>query len=326
MSMAQVVGFVGQSHSPLWSVAPPHATADPGAIFVAAVERSRALVASTAPDVLVLFGPDHFRFAFYDMMPKFCIGAGRLAGFGDYGTPAGDLPVNTSLARHIHDWVCANGFDPALSLDMGIDHGLSQTYSSLFPDLNIPIVPIVVNTSGPPLAPPRRAYEFGRAVGVAISAYPGQERVIVAGSGGLSHWPPSTNPFDPALDGDQREYLITGRTRVTEVEAGRQARVRGIGQAGGRVNPQWDGQVLEALQAGQLDELLEWDEATIDRDGGNGGQEIRAWLAALGAFYGSGAQEGRSDVGYEPVASWITGMGTLTVLADTPHMDVPAPG
>jgi hypothetical protein len=66
--MAQIVGFLGQSHSPLWSVTPPTGPAEPGASFVGAVDRCRTLLAKTRPDAVVLFGPGHFRFACYDMM------------------------------------------------------------------------------------------------------------------------------------------------------------------------------------------------------------------------------------------------------------------
>jgi 2,3-dihydroxyphenylpropionate 1,2-dioxygenase len=323
--VAQIVGFVGQSHSPLWSAMPPNGPADPGASFVAAVDRCRHLVEQARPDVIVLFGPDHFRFAFYDMMPRFCIGAERLTSVGDYGTPKGPLPLAAALARSVHSAACAAGFDPALSLNMGIDHGLAQTYAALFPALKTPIVPVMVNTSAPPLPGPARCYAFGRAVGDGIISHAGADRVLVVGSGGLSHWPPSTSAFDTSLGDDEREFLLTGRERVAELEEARERRVQQMGaNMSGRINPHWDQWVLRCLAEGDVEPLLRLDEPAIFEQAGNGGQEVRTWLAALGAWDAADAQPAVADRGYEAVPRWITGMGTLTFLAEPVAAAVPA--
>jgi hypothetical protein len=50
-------------------------------------------------------------------------------------------------------------------------------------------VPVIINTLYPPNQPTaRRCYELGRAVRAAIESFPGDERVAVVGSGGLSHF------------------------------------------------------------------------------------------------------------------------------------------
>ena len=72
--MSEVVGFVGMSHSPFATMTPPGAPADPGARFVADVERVAAAVARLAPDAVVVIGPDHFHANFYDVMPPFVLG------------------------------------------------------------------------------------------------------------------------------------------------------------------------------------------------------------------------------------------------------------
>jgi 2,3-dihydroxyphenylpropionate 1,2-dioxygenase len=316
--MADVVGLVAQSHSPLRGTAPPVGPADPGAHFVRAVERSRGIVGELACDVVVLFGPDHFRFAFYDLMPAFCIGAERVDGVGDYGTPSGPLPTEPDLALHLHRQVSADGFDPALSLTMAVDHGISQTYAALFPALDVPVVPIMLNTSAPPLPSPRRSYEFGRAVGRALRSAPTEARVLVAGSGGLSHWPPRLDPFDAGLPAEDREFLLTGRSSVAEREAARQDKVKAMGRADGRVNPEWDERAIELILTDGVEALADLSEDEIERLAGNGGQEIRTWIAAVAAFTeATGRPVGscRSDSDYEPVPSWITGMGTVTAAA-----------
>jgi 2,3-dihydroxyphenylpropionate 1,2-dioxygenase len=305
--MAELVGCVNLSHSPFYNFVPPRAPDDPGALFTREVATVRDLVARLAVDVVVVFGPDHFRNMFYDCMPSFCVGVERVTGVGDYGTPAGDLPTAPALGAHLIAHTREAGFDPALSLHMGVDHGIAQVYANLFPDLTTPIVPVMVNTSAPPLPSVRRCYEFGRAVGAAIRAADGDQRVLVAGSGGLSHWPPSTSASDPDVDPAFRAFLIDGRDRVAEMEPGRQAVVRNLGaSADGRVNPEWDRRFLRAL-SDDPSLLADLRDPDIDEQAGNGGHEVRTWIAAVGAWGGP-----MTWTAYEPVPRWITGMGLAT--------------
>jgi 2,3-dihydroxyphenylpropionate 1,2-dioxygenase len=179
--MAQVQGFVAMSHSPFWDMAED--VGGTGADFARAAYSARALVRKHAPDAMVIFGPDHFRNFFYDVMPAFCIGFEAVDGFGDYGTPKGPLPVAKTLGRRIYESVVEAGFDPAYSLKMGIDHGISQPYAVLDADRTIPIVPIMINAGGAPRPSLRRCFEFGKAVGQAIRNAPGDARVMIAASG-----------------------------------------------------------------------------------------------------------------------------------------------
>ena len=99
--MAQIQGFIAISHSPFWNMAEDVDGA--GAEFAHAAYRARALVAEHAPDALVVFGPDHFRNFFYDVMPAFCIGfetvdavsKGMQCGCGSLGRrhPVGRFPL-----------------------------------------------------------------------------------------------------------------------------------------------------------------------------------------------------------------------------------------
>ena len=181
--MARIEGFVAMSHSPFWDTNAP--VSGPGETFVRGVAEARAAVARIKPDAVVIFGPDHFRNFFYDVLPPFCIGLESVVGFGDYGTPKGELPLDRALARAIQAGVTEAGFDPAVSLKMGIDHGLSQAYAVLEPSLKTPMVPIMVNASGSPRPTMRRCHAFGKAVGDAIRAMPDNKRVLILASGGV---------------------------------------------------------------------------------------------------------------------------------------------
>ncbi|HEY6868135.1 MAG TPA: hypothetical protein VI199_00135 [Novosphingobium sp.] len=291
------------SHSPSWDLGP-----DDGAPkdYIDAVFAARDLVAAARPDVVVVFGPDHARNFFFDVMPAFCIGVDKVNGFGDFGSPKGDLPANPGLAAWIAEQVGADGFDPALSYNMGVDHGITQPLAVLTPQLDVAVVPIMISCGGPPLPTFARCHAFGRSVGDAIRRYPGEERVVIVGSGGLSHWPPSVSPADPAVSAETRDYVINGRTRVAEFNAAREqsSLARRAKGGTGPINEAWDHWLLDLLKAGDMDAVLAIDNATLLEKAGPGGQEIRAWISALGAWGGA-----VQSVAYSPVPTWITGMG-----------------
>jgi 2,3-dihydroxyphenylpropionate 1,2-dioxygenase len=306
--MAQIVGSISLSHSPLWNLAPDPAKGQEGGAFVEDVRRVRGIVEQIKPDILVIFGPDHARGVFYDLLPPFTIGIERVSGVGDYYTPKGELPLAKAMAAAIHAGVMARGFDPAVSLDMRIDHGLTQVYARLVPALNIPIVPIIVNSGCSPLPTFARSFDFGVAVGEAIRAHEGAERVLIIGSGGMSHWPASTDAFDPNVSPEWRDFLIHGRPRVDEMEASRVAKALALaeGAATGRVEPGWDRDLLSRALA-DPSVFRRLDEEDVVRLGGPGAHEIRAWAAATAAWGGR-----LQWSAYEPVAKWITGMGIVS--------------
>lgn len=304
--MAQIQGLVAMSHSPFWDMSPDVRGA--GETFVQGVNEARRLLQQNRPDAFVVFGPDHFRNFFYDVLPPFCIGIGKVSGFGDYGTPEGDLPVANALGKFIYEAVVGSGFDPAFSLNMGIDHGISQPYAVLDPALKIPMVPIMVNASGAPRPPLRRCYEFGRAVGDAIRAYSGSGRIMILASGGLSHWIKPVSADDPNTTEDIRDYVVNGRSRAVQYSAARDASLQERIRQGvdGNVNAEWDRWFLDRVSAGDLESIFALSDESLQSQAGNGAHELRTWLAALGAWRGD-----VRNFSYEPVRSWVTGMGCL---------------
>ncbi|MCC5574653.1 2,3-dihydroxyphenylpropionate 1,2-dioxygenase [Microtetraspora sp. AC03309] len=303
--MASVIGCINLSHSPFWNIAPPLAPGAPGGRFTAAVDGLRRLAAELSPDAVVIFGPDHARGIFYDLMPPFTIGVERVQGVGDYDTPSGDLPVADSLARQVFEGVTNRGFDPAISLDLRVDHGVTQVYGKLFPGLDVPLLPIVVNSGCPPLPAFSRAWDFGAAVGAAIRDFAADARVLVVGSGGLSHWPNSTSALDPAITDEWRDFLIRGRDRVTELEPARREKLKQIAasDATGDVNADWDLDLLARMKA-DAKILSRLDAEDVEGLGGPGAHEIRTWAAATAAWGGP-----LEYTSYEAVPEWITGMG-----------------
>ncbi len=131
------------------------------------------------------------------------------------------------------------------------------------------MVPVLTNCVAPPLPAPRRSWQLGGFVRDFIAARPGGERVALLGSGGMSHW---------------------------------------IGVPGhGQVNPDFDRQVLGWITDGRGDALAALGTAEIERDGGNGGQELRNWIAVLGALPGVKGEL----LSYDPVPDWLIGAGVV---------------
>lgn len=310
--MAALIASAALAHSPLINCDAPEDERP-------SIQRYRAITATLGervraarPDVVVIIGQDHFRTLFYDLMPAFVIGTGRVDGWGDWGTATGPFPCSTSLARHLHRSLLEEGFDPACSYDLRVDHGVTQPLQLLGLPEDIPLVPVLINTGAPPMPSPRRCHDFGAALGRAIRSHDSGARVVVIGSGGISHAPPSwrVESEDPA-DAQRVQDLIHGRSRVAANEdARREGLVKAVlaGRYDHSVRRDWDEKVLREFAAGRVRQLAEsLDEATIERDGGSGGQEIRTWLAASAAW-GPGPME---VLGYEPIRFLITGMGAV---------------
>ncbi len=105
-----------------------------------------------------------------------------------------EYPVYAKLALHLIDHLMEHGFDPASSKCMrkgeGEGHGVAYVHRRLMDENKpIPIVPVFLNTYFPPNQPrPRRCYELGQAIRVAVESYPAAARVGVIASGGLSHF------------------------------------------------------------------------------------------------------------------------------------------
>lgn len=306
--MAEIAGFVGMSHSPFATMSPPARESDPGAQFIADAARVRRAVDQLAPDAIVVIGPDHFHGNFYDIMPPFVLGVEEARGAGDFGSTEGPLPVAGALAWAVHSGLADAGFDVSLSYSLTVDHGIVQSYEMVTGGAALPLVPLVVNTAAPPLPSLARCVAMGHALGSALRAAEFPGRVLVAASGGLSHWLPSNDPRDPAVPGERREALIHGRSDVQASSAARESRVRAMGgDPGARVNAAWDRWFLSRLADGDAAAVAAIGHEGLEEVAGAGGHEVRCWLVGQVA-----ARQDLVWTSYEPVPEWITGMGIGT--------------
>jgi len=305
--MSEILGMVGISHSPFATMLPPPDATAPGGRFLADAARVSAAVAGLGLDALVVIGPDHFHANFYDVMPPFVLGVGEAEAFGDFSTRSGPLPVASALGWSIHDRLARDGFDIALSYALTVDHGIVQSYDMVRGEAELPMVPLVVNTAGPPLPSMQRCVALGHSLGTAIKAADAG-RVLILASGGLSHWLPSNDPRDASVPAERRAAVIHGRRDVRAFSATREPRVRALGgNPDAPVNAAWDSWFLKQLVTADLDPVTDLGDEGLEERAGSGGHEIRTWLAGFAAV-------GRPLVwtSYQPVPEWITGMGIGT--------------
>ncbi|NYH20065.1 3-carboxyethylcatechol 2,3-dioxygenase [Paraburkholderia bryophila] len=296
---------------------------DPAPEIVAEVERvqrkARARVEAFDPELVVAFAPDHYNGFFYDVMPQFCIGVAATA-IGDFNSLAGPLDVPQDIALAMAENVLANEVDVSVSYRMQVDHGCAQALEVLTGGLDrYPVVPVFINSVASPMASCRRSRLLGDGIGRFLSRT--DQRVLVIGSGGISHEPPV--PEIAGASAEVAERLIAGRHPSAESRAARQARTVAAAKsftAGDShlhpLNPDWDRAFLELLAAGEITAVDGMTNGAISRDGGKSAHEIRTWIAAFGALSAYGPYRASIDY-YRPIPEWIAGFGAMHALPET---------
>jgi 2,3-dihydroxyphenylpropionate 1,2-dioxygenase len=290
------------SHSPLLNL--PGPSRDLLDDVNAAIAQARLFVQEYDPELVVIFSPDHYNGFFYKVMPSFCIGM-RATGVGDYGTHLGPLNVPEDIAAD-----CAKSV-----LGSGVDDGTVQPLEKLFGDATSrPVIPIFLNAIAVPLGPLHRCRALGTAVGNYLATL--DKRVLVIGSGGLSHSPPvpTLATAGPAV----LQRIVHGEPMTSEQRQARETAVIDAAKsfAGGEsdlqpLNPVWDHQFLEIIDEGRLDELDSWSNSFVMYEGGGSAHEIRTWIAAFAALATAGPYQ-TTERYYKPAAELIAGFAIRT--------------
>ena len=145
------------------------------------------------PDVAVMVYNDHGLNFFLNNLPTFAIGAAPEYTVEDEGWGLPTFPAYTGfpeLSWHIIEYMVRNEFDLATCQEMAVDHAFVNPMRLLWPDqepVKIRTVPVSVNTVQHPLPTPNRCLNFGKALGKAIDSYEEDLKVVVIGTGGMSH-------------------------------------------------------------------------------------------------------------------------------------------
>ncbi|WP_374263388.1 3-carboxyethylcatechol 2,3-dioxygenase [Zoogloea sp.] len=300
------------SHTPLRGLN------DPGADVVREVDdilaRSRAEVEAFDPELIVIFAPDHYNGLFYDLMPPFVI-ATAAESVADYQTLPGPLSIPRELALEMTRFILDQDVDIALSHRLQVDHGCTQTLEEMTGSLTrYPVIPIIINSVAPPFAPYRRIRKLGEAVGKFIA--PLDKRVLILGTGGLSHEPPV--PLLASAPDEVANFLIAGRNPTPEARAARQARTIAAGKIYGTaacaqtpLNAEWDLAFIDLLVNRRLADIDDFQIDDISKTAGRSTHEVRTWVAAFAALAATGPYAARKDY-YRAINEWIAGYGVVS--------------
>lgn len=308
--MTEIVLGVGASHSTLMNTHWEQTLhKDRAERFRDALKTARDELAAARPDTVILVGSNHFRGFWLDLIPSFTIGVGECVASGESGTPKGPLPVDVPLARYIAGSLVEGGrFDAAFSARLQIDHGQSHAVQYLLDGLDVDLVPIVINVFAPPLPTLDRCEQLGRAIREAVLAFPGNRRVAVIGSGGLSHrlpWPDWREPR-----GDDEEFMVgawlDGRTDWQDYDVRRREIIRAAEAA---LNPEWDDEFLSLVERGETHRVTRLTTEDVEKTAGNGAQEIRTWLLMTALLDHAPGRR----LAYEPMPEWLTGMAVAVL-------------
>lgn len=217
--MAKIIGGLGTSHVPSIGVALDRGLAgsDDWKPFFDGYDYAKDWMRKNKPDIAVVVFNDHGNSFFLDRVPTFAVGVADSyapvdEGWGPRTIP--DFRGAEQLGWHFVDQLVESHFDPMVCREIEVDHGL-QVPMELFcgrpedgDEWPVKVLPIWVNTIQFPIPTPQRCWEMGEVLRRAIESFPGDERVVIMGTGGLSHQLQGTRAgfLNPEAD---REWLET---------------------------------------------------------------------------------------------------------------------
>jgi len=253
--MARIVGAVATSHIPLigkaiamgWQNEPQWKP------FFDSYAPVHQWLRSVSPDVAIVVYNDHGLNFFLDKMPTFAVVAAPEYVNADegWGLPVvPPFPGHQELSWHLIESLVADEFDITSCQEMQVDHGFAVPMALLWgKDARaVKTVPIVLNTVQFPLPSPSRCYKLGESLGRAVASFPEDVRVVVLGTGGLSH----------QLEGERAGFI----------------------------NKPFDLMCCDAI-AHDVEPLLKYSSRDLVRECGSQGVELLAWLVMRGAVSGS---------------------------------------
>lgn len=192
--MASIIGGITTSHVPAIGRAIAKGLQDDPywQPFFAGFTPVRQWLAEVKPDVAVVFYNDHGLNFFLDKMPTFAVGAAAEYRNADEGWGIPEVPPftgATELSWHLIESLVAQDFDLTTCQEMKVDHAFTLPFALLWPDQKWPVqvVPVCINTVLFPLPSAARCLALGQAVGRAVQSWQRDARVVVLGTGGLSH-------------------------------------------------------------------------------------------------------------------------------------------
>ncbi|QKV16975.1 class III extradiol dioxygenase family protein [Oricola thermophila] len=195
--MATILGGITTSHIPaVGNAIQKELYDDPyWKPFFDGYPKIHAWIREHKPDYVINIYNDHGLGFFLDRMPTFAIGAAHEYRNEDegWGLPSLDpFPGAPELSWHIIESMVADEFDITSCQELAVDHGFVVPMQLFWPGApNNPdmprAVPISANTVQHPIPTLKRALDFGKALRKTLLSFPEDAKIVVLGTGGLSH-------------------------------------------------------------------------------------------------------------------------------------------
>lgn len=228
---------------------------DAGERVFAGMKEIGERVRAVSPDIIVIVSSDHFYNFHAEERTRIAVAPNAShTPFGDMDVPTVPFPGAETFARGLEAYAAGKGVALGSLENYRPDHGVMVPALVIAPDRSIPIVPVITNTghNSPPSF--REGYELGLMLREFVQEKLANDvRVVVVGTGGLSHW-------------------------------------LGVPQMG-RINGNFDRRVLDGLAVGNVEDIASWSIDEVLAEGGNGGLEVVNWLVAAAAAGSLGGQQ-----------------------------------
>ncbi|MBL6426776.1 MAG: hypothetical protein HOY44_04550 [Maritimibacter sp.] len=244
--MSEIVWSAAMAHTAAMMRLPEDTDPSQAERVFGAFDRLSRTLKSSGAEVLVMVGTDHMMTFSYETVPAFAIGTGEaFPSWGEAGTEKTSYEAVEGLGEDVVARLLERDFDVAGVAEMRLDHAFNCPLNFLFKHVRLPVLPVYVNCTIPPLPRHQRCLAFGEALGAVLREQGLAGKVGVVGTGGLSHW-------------------------------------IGLPQTG-LINEEFDRDFLAGLEAGDFAGLAALDSDTVIESAGNGAGEIRNWLVAAAA-------------------------------------------
>jgi protocatechuate 4,5-dioxygenase beta chain len=251
--MGRIVGGIGTSHVPSVGVAYDKKQMQTPAWkpLWDGTAPARQWLARVKPDVAIVVYNDHGADFFFDKYPTFAMGAADSYAIGDEGfgiRPLPPLKGDAEFSWHLCESLIYDEFDLTVCQEMALEHGFLVPMNLFFPhepDWPLAVVPFEVNVIQHPLPTARRCFKLGQALRRAVESYPRDLRVVILGTGGMSH-------------------QLNGRRF-------------------GHMNRDWDAWFLDTIEA-EPERLADLTHDEIMRNAGAEAVELIMWLTMRGAM------------------------------------------
>jgi protocatechuate 4,5-dioxygenase beta chain len=150
-------------------------------------------LAEVDPDVIILAYNDHATAFSLEIIPTFAIGVADEFPPADEGWGPRPVPVvkgHSELAWHLCESLILNEFDITMINEMHVDHGLTVPLSITCgtpKEWPCKVIPIAVNVVQYPPPTGKRCFDLGRAIAKAVESFDEDLKVVIYGTGGMSH-------------------------------------------------------------------------------------------------------------------------------------------